>query len=460
MVSLCTNGIQPVNQLLLLLSVTFALSACDPGRGGAGARLSMSTTDSANVRLLTLSHSMRTVSESKGNAIQLSPDLDLGGPNDSLERVTDITTLRDGRIAVLDGAAARVTVFSPKGDAVAQVGRRGEGPGEFQHPVALASTDGHLVVVQGLPTRTVTTFATENWRVIAVRSEPVPGDWIVARYRGPRFYDPLSGPDVLTWRLVAYDDTSFVYLLYPNEVADTEWLDAQTRPAAWVRLHVHGRVIDTVFVDDGPPLRRGAPIVRDQLSVAEEFIYASRPLLATGWGWFALAHGQRARIDVRTLAGADRAVIRWIPVPRPISDSDRLIRARWSAEYTLRFDAAARRNFDRASSRDRDRQLRLHAGRLPFADEAPEVMALYGAANCLAISGFAPADSPDGTSRTWVVVNIISGALQGVFRISRQDRRVRHIDARAIYAVYLDSLNVPHVERYPFEADCSADADS
>ena len=148
-----------------------------------------------------------------------------------------------------------------------------------------------------------------------------------------------------------------------------------------------------------------------------------------------------------------------VAVPQPISDSDRLIRARWSATYTVRFDAGARRNFERASSRERERQFRLHAGRLPFADEVPEVTALYGAEKCLAISGFAPTDSPDGTSRTWVVVNIDSGALEGVFRISRPDRRVRHIDARGIYAVYLDSLNVHHVERYPFEADCSADRD-
>lgn len=55
--------------------------------------------------------------------------------------------LRDGRIAVADTHYHRVIFFTPEGEVESMFGRRGEGPGEFIYPVAVAQdSDGNLYV--------------------------------------------------------------------------------------------------------------------------------------------------------------------------------------------------------------------------------------------------------------------------------------------------------------------------
>lgn len=61
--------------------------------------------------------------------------------------VTDLGVLEGDRIAVLDGDAKRVVVFDENGNFLAQYGREGSGPGEFQYPLDLApSPDGGVSV--------------------------------------------------------------------------------------------------------------------------------------------------------------------------------------------------------------------------------------------------------------------------------------------------------------------------
>ncbi|SHK20767.1 6-bladed beta-propeller [Rhodothermus profundi] len=57
-------------------------------------------------------------------------------------RVQDVAIDRRGRVFVLDNEYATVRVFSAKGDFLFEVGRRGEGPGEFIYPEFLA-IDSH-----------------------------------------------------------------------------------------------------------------------------------------------------------------------------------------------------------------------------------------------------------------------------------------------------------------------------
>ncbi|MCD4708884.1 MAG: 6-bladed beta-propeller [Candidatus Sabulitectum sp.] len=44
----------------------------------------------------------------------------------------------DGNIAVLDAQKTRLQIFNPQGEEVMQIGRSGQGPGEYQMPMGLA----------------------------------------------------------------------------------------------------------------------------------------------------------------------------------------------------------------------------------------------------------------------------------------------------------------------------------
>ncbi len=61
--------------------------------------------------------------------------------------ITDAEFDPMGRLLVLDGIKARLSVFSPEGEWIRTVGRMGPGPGEFQYPRCFAQlTDGRLLV--------------------------------------------------------------------------------------------------------------------------------------------------------------------------------------------------------------------------------------------------------------------------------------------------------------------------
>ena len=54
----------------------------------------------------------------------------------------------NGNIAVLDMAAANIRIFSPEGDYLRTIGRRGNGPGEFQRPLGMVLLgNGSLAVI-------------------------------------------------------------------------------------------------------------------------------------------------------------------------------------------------------------------------------------------------------------------------------------------------------------------------
>jgi hypothetical protein len=61
---------------------------------------------------------------------------------------------QEGRILVFDGRAYELRVFSPDGSFVSRVGRRGGGPGEFQHVIGMSvAPDGSLWLIDGANAR-------------------------------------------------------------------------------------------------------------------------------------------------------------------------------------------------------------------------------------------------------------------------------------------------------------------
>jgi hypothetical protein len=58
----------------------------------------------------------------------------------------------DGRVYLLDSQINVVHVFSPEGEFLGEIGREGEGPGEFRNPEGMFVTaDGNVAILQGMP---------------------------------------------------------------------------------------------------------------------------------------------------------------------------------------------------------------------------------------------------------------------------------------------------------------------
>lgn len=81
-------------------------------------------------------------------ALRLQEDLRVSeGQDFYFGRIADVAAADDGRIYVADNQAAHVKVLSPDGALRDTVGSRGEGPGEFRHPLKLALARGDSLYV-------------------------------------------------------------------------------------------------------------------------------------------------------------------------------------------------------------------------------------------------------------------------------------------------------------------------
>lgn len=71
---------------------------------------------------------------------ELEEDLQIGKEDDDnyiFERIYDVKADRDGNIYVLDGKAGRIQKYDKKGTYLQTIGKKGQGPGEFQMPFGL-----------------------------------------------------------------------------------------------------------------------------------------------------------------------------------------------------------------------------------------------------------------------------------------------------------------------------------
>ena len=71
-----------------------------------------------------------------------------GDSNYIFGSISDVDRDRQGKIFVLDSIRNCILIFSPTGEFIHQIGRYGEGPGEFNDPLSLEITgDGSICVV-------------------------------------------------------------------------------------------------------------------------------------------------------------------------------------------------------------------------------------------------------------------------------------------------------------------------
>ena len=112
-------------------------------------------TDSAGVTLVTGPGGDRALDWTAELLFSISPLVDEG---DGFFGAQEVAVLENDRIAVLDGDAKRVVVYDADGGFLAQYGREGSGPGEFQMPFEMAAAPGGGVVVYDVMNRRLERF--------------------------------------------------------------------------------------------------------------------------------------------------------------------------------------------------------------------------------------------------------------------------------------------------------------
>ena len=139
-------------------------------------------------------------------------------PRDQLARVIDAASLPDGRIVVLDLGLPGVRLYSPDGRWIRDLGRVGDGPGEYRSPKALVAVGNDVVVLDAVgrllrypaagavgTTEAIRlpTFADPNYQLMV--DQPGSGQVVVLR-ANERTYGRVRGEyrssvGVLLWRV-------------------------------------------------------------------------------------------------------------------------------------------------------------------------------------------------------------------------------------------------------------------
>jgi hypothetical protein len=417
-----------------------------------------------------LSHSPTEVSR-RARAQVIRPDLLLGGDSIWFGAVADVAPLPNGVFAVLDHARRHVQVFDSLGHPMATIGRPGEGPGEISEPWALTSVGSTLVVRQNVPGRVFTVFDLDGRLATTARAEPA-GDWHRPVFRQPSLtYDGLQmGTEDVSRRLIAFDSTSYIHVLHPDEFADPDWsapAQFSALPAFLIRYDLDGIPLDTIAILAGPPTIVESVEVGRTIFYAQP-LFASRPVWAVGDEWLATGHGDSTSVVVESISGDPLLSVTWPRSRITISQTDREDGAKWSmAGSILRQPSASERIDADPSLLDRELELRT-TETMSFAETAPQIMSAFGAGACLFLAGHAPSDWQDGTSLTWLAIHVHTGALLGVLRLEppadpsipwegygQHGAAVRAFDERNAYASYRDGSGVPMVARYPLPFRCT-----
>ena len=466
--------------LILALAAACIPAGCGAGASthhdGASAALDASSRDSAGIRILELSHTLEAIATGGVRAATVAPDLRVGESDaDWLGAPTDVASLGAGRFAVFDRMQKAILLFDSAGAPAGRLGREGGAPGEYHEPLALAAVGDHLVAWQDQPTSTFTVLGPDGVPR-ATGGASVAGDWGRPRHRMP-YLDMRGGrdgPEDLTRRLAAVGDTAFAHLVQVDErqhegqEAPFSW---SSPPAFLIRYGLDARVRDTLAVLAGAPTLRSEQDATARATGATlrqtmwtQPLFSGRPVWAAGNGWLALGHGDSSHVEVRGLAGETLLRVRWPAARSLVTDTARIEAAIWTVAYRVLDTREAWAFFERETRKGWAEGVASDAENyLSFAEQAPTITAAFGAGACLFLAGFAPRDWVDGTSLTWVAVNVESAEVEAVFRLAppvltlkgrhlRVERRggaVSEIDGRFAFVIARNDDGAFVVQRYP-----------
>jgi hypothetical protein len=148
--------------------------------------------------------------------------------SDSLGQVSGVAVDRAGNVYVTDFLAAKIWVFDSDGRLLTSIGRKGQGPGEFEAPTGPAiGPDGRL-------------YVRDVYRVSVFGIDSISG--LLTRIE--RTFDGPVYADWTSTRATRFDETGAI--LYPG----TRWREDGTGSLYVIRFSPVGDPIDTIIVPE------------------------------------------------------------------------------------------------------------------------------------------------------------------------------------------------------------------
>ena len=200
---------------ILLIAAGLGLSCSDSGEDGSADALPPGYSDGGEVML----EETLVIGESTGVI---------------LGSVGGVVANGEGTIFVADPENAHIRVFSPAGDSLTTIGRKGQGPGEFQNVYELYMTEDDSLIVHDRRSRQLSVFS------------PEPPFSFTRRFAVPRRNGGFPTQ-------ILMPDTTGYLVVYYNPLGDRE--DGRMAPDRWVSwLDPSGEVIeDSLFTVEGKP---------------------------------------------------------------------------------------------------------------------------------------------------------------------------------------------------------------
>ena len=239
--------------------------------------------------------------------------------------VAGAVVLRDGRIAVLDGQAALIRVYSPEGEYIEDWGGRGEGPGEF------AGRPRHIFPYRG-DSILVEQFAYDGSSIFDDRGRfgraVAPEMWLVFHNdRGSLGFDPSTAPARTCCTLWGpLPDGAFL-----GSYSDMIPLTGSGT--------IRGSVMAAIVPDSGGApesvgVFKGGQYHFPEGSVAE-LQFQFRFSMAVGPDGYFVTEGDSYSIDDYDVSGRLRRIIRLARGPRPVTDDVKAAHEARLREQTL-----------------------------------------------------------------------------------------------------------------------------
>ncbi|MDH5760764.1 MAG: hypothetical protein OEZ65_14345 [Gemmatimonadota bacterium] len=421
--------------LVLAAMIAMFLISRERPTSPTSVELVVTVSDSAGLRILSLSHSPNDVARGLIRSMPLESSYSIGGPDSEVLGIQDAAAFGDN-VAIADGWAHHILLVNSEGKVYDSLGREGEGPGEFKFPYVVEASDEALLVVSS--GALLTSITLEGKNTVGVRRSPIPGDWASPFFRRPfSVWDrptQISLEDA-TRRYTGWQGRFMIQLQDDERLGEVTDLDAPE-----VRLISADMALtrfDTLETFVGAPLIPAATLASAKYQNFERPVYSAMPLVASGQTWLAVGHGNRNAVEIRCGAPPHVcAYVRWPRDTRAVTDQDKLEYVRWGLRYELEIATGPHlRWLHSLTGRALSGVLKKQANITPFASDVPQVVDLLGAADCLFIAGFNPSDSYRGTSAKWIVLDLNTGQVKTV-AIPGNGPRVRDVSPLHIYATY------------------------
>lgn len=295
--------------------LAFAAISCQPGDAPARQEIDPGTvvvTDSAGIEIV---ESVRPAWDGDGWRVAREPAVTIGRTSEDerylFGEVVGALVLRDGRIAVADGQAHLIRVYSPEGVHIEDWGGKGEGPGEFGGAIRkLFPYRGDSILVKQ--------FANSGSNVYDDRGRfgraVAPEMWVLFRYdRSSLGFDPSSAP-VLT--------CCTLWGPLPNGALLGSYSDMVSMAGSGTR---RGSVMAAIVpaaggVPEPAGLFEGGQYHVDGDGYLREFQFQVRFSMTVGPDGYFATEGDAYSIEAYDTDGRLRRIIRLAREPGPVTD--------------------------------------------------------------------------------------------------------------------------------------------